>query len=427
VNTKRSRTKTLLPLAGVAIVCLVSTVPASAGTIASTDFNGRTLTTTTVANDTATNLNWSLNGVADPGNMAAKNAGGGGQVIFDGTATVQSIFAPGLNTGNGNTFWTTDVSLTPAAGFDVTLTDVTFNYWAISSAQVENVNRRSDFTATLFNPSAIQVDSVTVADVLGGNGGGGQPLVTLTFASPIALTDPGTYTLQIKGGDFTGFNETGNHTAIDNLSINGVVSSGPARVAIPLIVGTGPGYVHNGSFESGTGTNPDEWGTGLDVGGEQRLDTLTATDGSYSLVVAATLGGLINTGYNVQADDTFDLSFDWRSAYNWDAADQIDWRLLTTSDDTTGGGVHVIASGFVTGYSDGIYRNESLTGIGTLTPADLGRDLWLEFYSSNAGTEYARVDQVNLTVNQVIPEPATMALLGLAAAGLGGYVRRRRS
>ena len=220
----RSRTKTVLPLASVVIMCLVFAVPANAATVASTSFDGRTLTTTNVADDTATNLNWSLNGVDNPGDMAAKKANGTGQAIFNTTTTAQNIFAPGINTGNGNTFWTTDVSIAPATGFNVTLTDVTFDYWAISSGQVENVNRRSDFTATLFNPSAGQVDSVTVADVLGGTGAG-NPLVTLTFAAPIALTKPGTYMLQIKGGDFTGANETGNHTAIDNLSINGDVSA----------------------------------------------------------------------------------------------------------------------------------------------------------------------------------------------------------
>jgi hypothetical protein len=38
------------------------------------------------------------------------------------------------------------------------------------------------------------------------------------------LSAPGTYTLRIKAGDFLGADEAGNHTAIDNLSINGIVA-----------------------------------------------------------------------------------------------------------------------------------------------------------------------------------------------------------
>ena len=47
-----------------------------------------------------------------------------------------------------------------------------------------------------------------------------QPVtgLTATFSSALALILPGTYTLRIAGAEAP---ETGNHTAIDNLSING--------------------------------------------------------------------------------------------------------------------------------------------------------------------------------------------------------------
>lgn len=212
-----------------------------AETIAATNFDGRTLP----SSNTASNLNWTLNGVEDPGDMAAFRDGGGAQALFDANSTVQNIFAPGINTGNGNTFWTTEVALAVAEGASVTLTDVSFDYWAINGGQVQNVNRRSDFTVTLIDPSLSEVEAVTVADVLNGTSaspGAGTP-VSVTFTSPVPLTDPGTYTVVIKGGDFTGSNETGNHTAIDNLSINGTTGGGPGELRITEIVWSGGNVV----------------------------------------------------------------------------------------------------------------------------------------------------------------------------------------
>lgn len=205
---------------------------ASAVTLASTSFDGRVLS----PNNTATALNWVLNGLEDPGNMAALNAAAAPQPIFDG-AFVANMFAPGLNTGNGNTFWTTSVALTVSSGSNVTLTDVTFDYWSINGGQAQNVNRQSDFTITLLDPSAMSVGAVDIVDSISGTGAG-VPLVTATFTSPIALTAPGTYTLVIKGGDFAGNDETGNHTAIDNLSIIGTVSAVP-EPSSALLAGLG--------------------------------------------------------------------------------------------------------------------------------------------------------------------------------------------
>lgn len=205
---------------------------ASAVTLASTSFDGRVLSPV----NTATGLNWVLNGLEDPGNMAALNAAAAPQTIFDG-AFVANMFAPGLNTGNGNTFWTTSVALTVSSGSSVTLTDVTFDYWSINGGQSQNVNRQSDFTITLLDPSAASAASVDIVDSISGTAAG-VPLVTATFTSPIALTAPGTYTLVIKGGDFAGNDETGNHTAIDNLSINGTLSAVP-EPSSALLAGLG--------------------------------------------------------------------------------------------------------------------------------------------------------------------------------------------
>ncbi|MDB4404219.1 hypothetical protein N9154_02670 [Akkermansiaceae bacterium] len=209
-----------------AFIAQAALVPmAFADVIASTNFDGRTLTEVTTANDTASGLNWTVNGIADPGSMTSVNASGGGLVLFNANELVQNMFAPGINTGNGNTFWTTSVALTVLPGRSVTLTDVTFDSWSVSGAQVQNVNRRSDFTFTVLDPSGTEVASVDVVDSLSGKAEG-VPTETATFASPVALTAPGTYTLGIKGGDFLEFNETGNHTAIDNLVINGSTDPG---------------------------------------------------------------------------------------------------------------------------------------------------------------------------------------------------------
>ena len=218
-----SNNKTLLLTALLSQVVL--SITANADVIAATNFDGRGLAEVNVADDTATGLNWMVNGVDDPGNMSVLREGGSGLRLFNANELVQNMFSPGINTGNGNTFWTTTVDLTVASGSAVTITDVTFDNWSVSAAQVQNVNRRNDFTFSIIDPSGTTVSTVDILDSVSGTGVG-VPNFTATFPSPVALTAPGTYKLAIKAGDFLGANETGNHTAFDNLSINGTVSGG---------------------------------------------------------------------------------------------------------------------------------------------------------------------------------------------------------
>ena len=71
------------------LVAMTVTFPVgalNAEVIASTTFDGRTLSETNVANDTASDLNWIVNGVEDPGSMVSLNAAG--NVLLTGISSV---------------------------------------------------------------------------------------------------------------------------------------------------------------------------------------------------------------------------------------------------------------------------------------------------------------------------------------------------
>ena len=171
--------------------------------------------------------------------------------------------------------------------------------------------------------------------------------------------------------------------------------------------------LRNGSFENGSGnTTITDWQTGFGGGLIQRLAN-NAFHGSWSLVIGQTSGdpnvtAAVNTHHRVAPGDTFDLSFKWLPKWNWDANDQVKWRLFTTSDDTESGTLSEIASGVVSGFANGAtYQSASFPEISGVAEIHEGREVWLQFLrGSSSFNEFARVDMVvlSVTAHDVPPE-----------------------
>jgi hypothetical protein len=185
----------------------------------------------------------------------------------------------------------------------------------------------------------------------------------------------------------------------------------------------------NGSFESGTLDNADNW-TALTGYTEERLEN-NASDGSWSAVMGfddrtnpdpTIFWGIEqDTGHTVSTGETYDLSFDWIPKYNWRESDEFEWELFTDSGS--------IATGTVSGSANGAaYQTVSLTGIGTVAAPSVGESLQISFKTVDPGSYpndpqgFARIDNVQLTA---IPEPSTLAL-ALVMLGVGGAFRLRR-
>ena len=131
-----------------------------------------------------------------------------------------------------------------------------------------------------------------------------------------------------------------------------------------------------------------------------------------------------DTGHTVSPGDTFDLSYHWIDAFNWnDATDQIAVRFFTTADDLILGTEEdslVILSG--TSTVNAAYEQFSETDI-ALPASFVGDRLFVAFYGVDgnaAANAFARVDDFSLTV---IPEPTTGLLVSLSGLAL---LRRKR-
>jgi MYXO-CTERM domain-containing protein len=202
-----------------------------------------------------------------------------------------------------------------------------------------------------------------------------------------------------------------------------------ASAATTILISPGTGAsddIKNGGFESGsTGTYPNytvvtDWfnfsgGTGVIAAGNDRERT-GAYGGSVALTQAGASRPAVGTGHTIAAGETFNLTFYYGSAEDWDVGtDTIGVFLYSTAG--------VIWTTTVTPSQNALTGAFTQFTANNIAAANIGQTLFLRFESNAGLDEYAAVDDVTLTVSP-IPEPSAALLGGL---GLLALLRRRRS
>jgi hypothetical protein len=219
-------------------------------------------------------------------------------------------------------------------------------------------------------------------------------------------------------------------------------------------VGQAQNLVTNGGFELGSGSGTTRsfdvtttWfnrGTGDQTQVARRESTDTGSlfvgqiNDRYDVVNAtsdfdsAAFGPILHnykTSYTIQTGDSFNFSYEWATAFDWNLGlDEVRFVLFATDDDTLGGNVvwsSIHDSG--TAAAAGTYETVSQTS-STVTAAAANQALFVNLYgfqnngALSGNTGFARVDNVNVSV---IPEPSAFALIaGVLMLGFTGMRRR---
>ena len=189
----------------------------------STTFNGRTVT-----GDTASDIPWVTNGIADPGNLTAidiDNAAPPTFGLFD-TPSAVDHFAPDLNVQNEGP-WSVDIPLT-LVGSDVEIIEVELDRQNFgNTGGLSGVNRQVDWTASLIGSVSGLLDMASISV----NSGSG--IDTITFNSPLTLSAAETWTLRIEASSQQ---TSGINAGLDGINVIGNILEAPAVVPEPASV-----------------------------------------------------------------------------------------------------------------------------------------------------------------------------------------------
>lgn len=199
---------------------------ANAATILSTDFDGRT-----VSGNTASNLNWTTNGVADPGDLTADFN------LFD-TPDTQDLFAVQRNLHTQGP-WVVDIPVVVGPQ-SILLDEISLDASIFSGAGTSQLNSRDfDLTIELLDSTGtITLASDSVIDQFPNSNSIPNPSpvpFSFDFAGNI-LSSNTTFFLRLTASG----EGAGNNGGIDNFLVTGdLIASTPEPISVMSLIGVG--------------------------------------------------------------------------------------------------------------------------------------------------------------------------------------------
>jgi hypothetical protein len=202
---------------------------AGAAVVLSTDFDGRT-----VSGATASNLNWTAQGVVAPGSLTAvRSAPGTPSAVLFNTAAASNRFAVDLNL-HTESAWHADIALQVLANTEIDLGAITLDAFIFNNAgALQGVYRDLDMTLQLLDSTQSVLDQASFSDIYAGNGSPALQPVALSFdLSGNTLLANTSYTLRLMAMG----QGPGNNSGIDNLVVQGDLRAVPEPASLALVL-----------------------------------------------------------------------------------------------------------------------------------------------------------------------------------------------